>query len=118
MTGRYYAAKVRSDNNEPYDFTGPLDTYSAAIKIHADELLAATYVFPPVEPVLYRIVLLDVGFSSSVCSEKELRDLIMTDPMLSAVFKMGRNYEYKMTRNYERLKSAPIGIASSESRDG
>jgi hypothetical protein len=93
MTGRYYAVKPdlagRIPVNWPVD--GPHPTYDDAIKIHTQEMSRWGGDLQPLR--FERRVLLDVS-SVATCSEQEIMLLLLCDPMLHAVFTMGRRTGY------------------------
>jgi hypothetical protein len=100
MTARYYAVKPDLAGRIPVNLpvVGPKDTYDDAVKIHTQELFdRPPSVFPPPpEPFEYR-VLLDVS-SVANCTEQETMLLLLADPMLHAVFTMGRHAGFEAAK--------------------
>lgn len=88
----YYSGVMNEKRQLIQPPTGPLSTYSHAVDVHAKYEMQATQVpFPSGWPLHSdeRRVLLDVG-SVATADDHEMRQLILHDPVLHAVFQLGR----------------------------
>lgn len=109
---RYYAAVVRADGSMMMPPNGPYDQYDGAIQVHARSaaMLPSSFQRPPVTE--NRRVLLDLS-SLGQLAPFELERVLMTDPALAAIYKMGesRGYERGLRQYNTRLHGSLDGRA-------
>lgn len=87
-TPRYYAALVDIGGNLRIVPGPPRDTYSGAMGVHTDHAMRNVRVSSKPDPYEPRI-LLDVG-SIALTDETQTAKLLLDDPMLRAIYELGR----------------------------
>lgn len=87
MKPHYYAALTRQEDGQVMMTPGgPLSSYGLAIERHAEELSRMATIRPP---KYERRVLLDLG-TLNFTEEEAMQRVLMDDPVLKAVFELGR----------------------------